>query len=53
LERIIAVMHPENIASQRVAEKLGLQFTGEATYFDMAVYRYVIRAEDFRTGSDF
>ncbi len=46
LHTIIAVVHPENTASQRVAEKLGLTFTGEAVYFDMPVYRYVIKAED-------
>ncbi len=48
LKTIIAVVHPENIASQRVIEKLGLTYTGEAVYFDMPVYRYVIKADDFQ-----
>jgi ribosomal-protein-alanine N-acetyltransferase len=48
LDTIIAVMHPENIASQRVAEKLGMTFTGEAVYFEMPVYRYVIEDQDFQ-----
>lgn len=48
LKTIIAVVHPENIASQRVTEKLGLTYTGEAVYFDMPVYRYVIKAGDLQ-----
>lgn len=44
LERIIGLVHPENIASQRVLEKLGLTFNNEAEYFGMSVYRYVIDA---------
>jgi ribosomal-protein-alanine N-acetyltransferase len=42
LERIVGIVHPENIASQRVLEKLGLTFANEAEYFGMNVYRYVI-----------
>jgi RimJ/RimL family protein N-acetyltransferase len=44
LEHIVAVVHPENVASQRVLEKLGMTFTNEADYFGMHVYRYEIDA---------
>ena len=33
LEQIIGLVHPENIASQRVLEKAGLKFTNQAKYF--------------------
>ncbi len=42
LERIVAIVHPENIASQRVAEKIGLTFVDENHYFGMDCYRYAI-----------
>jgi len=38
---IIGIVHPENIASQRVLEKIGLQFQEEAEYFGMACYKYL------------
>ena len=41
LATIIGIVHPENLASQRVLEKLGMQFVEEAEYFGMACYRYV------------
>ena len=40
LPRIIGIVHPGNIASQRVLEKLGLVFQEEAEYFGMACYKY-------------
>jgi RimJ/RimL family protein N-acetyltransferase len=42
LETIVAIVHPENIASQRVIEKLGMSFTGRAHYFGMPCYHYTI-----------
>jgi RimJ/RimL family protein N-acetyltransferase len=42
LERIVGIVHPENIASQGVLKKLGMTFTNEAEYFGMRVDRYVI-----------
>ncbi len=42
LEQIIGITHPDNIASQRVLEKIGLQFTGPNHYFGIDCYRYVI-----------
>lgn len=41
LASIVGIVHPENLASQRVLTKLGLQFVAETEYFGMAVYRYI------------
>ncbi len=41
LNRIVGIVHPENVASQRVLEKAGLARISEADYFGMHVYRYV------------
>ena len=35
------IVHPENLASQRVLSKIGLHFVEEAEYFGMACYKYV------------
>jgi ribosomal-protein-alanine N-acetyltransferase len=48
LERIIAVVHPDNRASQRVTEKLGMTFVEEAVYFGMPVRRYIVEATAWR-----
>jgi len=40
IDNIIAVVHPGNLASIHVIEKLGMAFTGRFTYFDMPVLRY-------------
>jgi len=45
LGSIIGVVHPENIASQRVLEKAGLTLINEADYFGMHVCRYVTTAD--------
>ena len=45
LGSIIGVVHPENIASQRVLAKAGLTFINEADYFGMHVCRYVTTAD--------
>jgi ribosomal-protein-alanine N-acetyltransferase len=42
LPSIVGVVHPENIASQRVLEKAGLAYVEAAHYFGMDVYRYLI-----------
>ncbi|MCB8946241.1 MAG: GNAT family N-acetyltransferase [Ardenticatenaceae bacterium] len=41
LSTIIGIVHPENLASQRVLRKIGLQFAEEAEYFGMACYKFV------------
>ncbi len=38
---IIGIVHPENIASQRVLEKIGLNFLEQAEYFGMECYKYI------------
>jgi len=48
LEELIALAHPENLASQRVIEKLGLAFVEETEYFDMAVRKFAMKASDYR-----
>ncbi len=48
LERIVAVTHPENIASRHVLEKLGMRYLGnvnryygrETTYFEMVRFEW-------------
>jgi [ribosomal protein S5]-alanine N-acetyltransferase len=39
---IIGLVHPDNIGSQRVLEKIGLTFTCRATYFGMELNRFLI-----------
>jgi ribosomal-protein-alanine N-acetyltransferase len=40
VDSIIAIVHPENVASQRVIEKLGMSFVDQAHYFGMDCHRY-------------
>ena len=49
LEAIIGLVHPENIASQRVLIKCGMIFTHQANYFGMEMFRYQITREEFFT----
>jgi ribosomal-protein-alanine N-acetyltransferase len=42
LETIVGVAFPENKASRRVMEKLGMTYTGTARYFGFDLARYVI-----------
>ncbi len=41
IEKIIAIVHPENSASKRVIEKLGFQDPVRARYFGMECLRYM------------
>jgi ribosomal-protein-alanine N-acetyltransferase len=41
LEQIIGIVHPDNIASRRVLEKLQLHFVEETEYFGMWCCRYI------------
>ncbi len=43
LDEIVGLVHPENIASQRVLEKSGLTFRERANYFGMDVFRYTLK----------
>jgi ribosomal-protein-alanine N-acetyltransferase len=46
LEQLVGIVHPENGASQRVLEKLGMRFTNEAEYFGMDALRYEIKLKE-------
>jgi len=41
IEKIIAIVHPENTASKRVIEKLGFKDPAQARYFGMECLRYI------------
>ena len=47
LQELVAIIHPENIASIRVAEKLGMTFTARTVYFGMQCDRYGISKGEF------
>ena len=42
VKEVVGIVHPENLASQRVLEKLGMQRIELTEYFGMACYRYLI-----------
>jgi len=45
IEQVVGIVHPENIASQRVLEKVGMSFVNEAHYFGMDCLRYTLERE--------
>ncbi len=45
LARVVALVHPENLASQRVIQKLGLSLTGPVHYFGMDLNHYWIEMD--------
>jgi len=49
LEQVIGIVHPENIASRRVLEKVGMTFLDRAHYFGMECYRYIIDKDSYTT----
>jgi|GEM_PF-99432 len=48
LNEIIAIIHPDNIGSIRVVEKLKMVFQKHVSHFSMDLRQYSIRAEDYR-----
>jgi ribosomal-protein-alanine N-acetyltransferase len=48
VESILAIVHPGNIASQRVAHKCGMKLLDRTNYFGMDCYRYHISTNEFR-----
>ena len=52
LDYIVAIALPENVASQRVMEKLGMRREGMARHYNYDVVRYSMRREDFRPDPD-
>lgn len=53
LDRIVAVVQPENIASQRVLEKLGLKYEKDARYYNADVKYYAIAREAYEPDGSF
>lgn len=49
LDRIVAVVHPDNLASQRVIEKIGLKYEKQARYYNADVMYYAISRNDIET----
>jgi ribosomal-protein-alanine N-acetyltransferase len=49
---IVGIVHPKNIASQRVLEKIGMQFIEQTQYFNMECYRYTIKRSWYGIDSD-
>lgn len=47
LERIVAIAKPENIASRRVMEKIGMKYEKDAYYYDNDVVYYSISREAY------
>ncbi len=48
LEKIVAVARPENLASCRVMEKIGMTFDGIGYYYDRDLAHYSIFKENFK-----
>ena len=46
-EKIVAVARPENTASRRVMEKLGMQFVKIATFYGQSLVQYAILKNEF------
>jgi ribosomal-protein-alanine N-acetyltransferase len=49
LQKIIALAVPENLASRRVMEHLGMSYTREADYFGLHLVWYEITRQAYRT----
>ena len=48
LDRIVAVVQPENAASCRVIEKIGLRYEKDARFYDTDVRYFAITREEYR-----
>ncbi len=46
-EKIVAVARPENAASRRVMEKLGMSFVGTGTFYEQILVQYAITKEEY------
>jgi RimJ/RimL family protein N-acetyltransferase len=42
IDQIIGIVHPENYASQKVLEKIGLKFQERTQYFGMDCFKYSV-----------
>jgi RimJ/RimL family protein N-acetyltransferase len=48
LPRLVAVTFPENVASQRVLEKVGFRYDGMTAYRELQVAHFTLTLEDWR-----
>jgi ribosomal-protein-alanine N-acetyltransferase len=48
-ERIVAVARPENAASRRVMEKLGMSFVKTGSFYEQTLVQYALTREEFST----
>jgi ribosomal-protein-alanine N-acetyltransferase len=51
LERVVAVAKPENIASRRVMEKVGMKYEKDAYYYNNNVVYYSISRKAYRSNT--
>lgn len=49
LESVIGLTHPNNIASQKVLQKVGLTFDKKTQYFGMDLYKFIIEKHAYQT----
>ena len=49
LNRIVAVVQPGNLASQRVVEKIGLRYVKDARFYKTDVKYYAITREEYQS----
>ena len=47
-EKIVAIAKPENAASIRVMEKLGMHFEMKTSYYDIDVVQYMLAREEYQ-----
>jgi RimJ/RimL family protein N-acetyltransferase len=47
LDRVVAVVHPENVASQWVIQKIGLRYVKDARFYNSDVEYYAITRQEF------
>lgn len=52
IKSIIAIVHPQNIASQRVALKCGMRLVDHTRYFGMECFRYRVERNEFLRSSE-
>lgn len=48
LDRIVAVVRPDNLASQHVLEKIGLRYEKLAHYYNVDVMYYAINRDEYK-----
>ncbi len=47
IEKIVAIVHPNTLASRKVIKKLGMHFVDRASYFGMDCFRFDLDAPSF------